>query len=92
MQGKVYRCLKASAVAYLTKIEMLESVKRIGKSAKDDTAMTRDQKAAFVREYQENVTRLFDPQTQILTERFQQDNYGLNCNTNADSNEESKVH
>ena len=42
MQGKVYRCLKASAVAYLTKVEMLESVKRIGKSAKDDTAMTRD--------------------------------------------------
>ena len=25
-QGKVYRCLKASAVAWLTKIEMLDAV------------------------------------------------------------------
>ena len=54
--------------------------------------MTKDQKAAFVREYQENVTRLFDPQTQILTERFQHDNYGLNSSENINNSEESKVH
>ena len=54
--------------------------------------MTKDQKAAFVREYQENVTRLFDPQTQILTERYQHDNYGLNTGEDIDNSEESKVH
>ena len=31
-----------------------------------------------MREYQENVTRLFDPQTQVLATRYHQDNYGLN--------------
>jgi len=31
-KGKVYRCLKASAVAYLTKIELLEKVKAVAKS------------------------------------------------------------
>lgn len=34
--GKVYRCLKASAVAWLTKIELLEAVKRGMRNTNDD--------------------------------------------------------
>lgn len=49
MGGKVYRCLKASAIAYLTKIELLDSIKRVNKeqsSGKDSSSsvatMTKD--------------------------------------------------
>ena len=38
-RGKVYRCLKASAIAYLTKIELLESIKKVPKT---DSALTKD--------------------------------------------------
>ena len=46
--------------------------------AASDSSLTKDFKASFVRQYQENVTQLFDPQTQILTQQYVNENYGLN--------------
>jgi len=37
--------MKASAVAWLTKIEMLEAVKRSAKTGDDKLALTKNQKA-----------------------------------------------
>ena len=56
----------------------MNSIKKVTKMAASDSSLTKDFKASFVRQYQENVTQLFDPQTQILTQQYVNENYGLN--------------
>lgn len=38
----MYRCLKASAVAYLTKIELLDQIKKVAKTIGNDNTFTKD--------------------------------------------------
>ena len=85
--------MKASAIAWLTKIEMLDAVKRGAKLSQEDTnALTKDKKALYVRDFQDNVTILFDPQTVIPESSYQTENYGLNrdssdCNRGKDASD-----